>query len=417
MSSLAESLRTTWVADDQGRNSPAGPSLNTVANWVLWPMVAMLLIHRIALLSIDGAITDDFTTVYEAIGRMRDGIPVYNENYMYVDPHYLWSPGATILLFPFSLAPLKIARLGFIIINALSVLAAIGWFLKLIGEKLSSCFIPLFCAVALLTESVRNTLIFSNINGVLLLLLVGFYYFLMRGHTWWAGVFIGFAIVFKPIFLPLLVLPLVKMNWKTIAAGLGVPLTMNLIAWPLVPGAGDYLTRTMPYISTIRDFSNSSLRGMALWSGAPGWLTAVLWVVFAIVVAAGVIALLAFRYSDRLWWIVNTSTLLLAGVFFLSSLGQMYYSMFLFPFFISVIRPRSLAHNPLAWFAAYFIFTADSWKSATFPVEGMWVQYFLPTAGWAMLILVIAVGAVARLYYSRPSALVDAPLSSSPARL
>ncbi len=397
MSSLAESLRNTWVADVPAPKNGT-PGWNAVLNWVFWPLVVMLLIHRIALLSIDGAITDDFTTVYEAIARMREGIPVYNENYMYVDPHYLWSPGATILLYPFSLARLVIARLGFILLNAGSVVAAIAIFLTLLRKKPTSFLFPMFTAVALLTESVRNTLIFSNINGILLLLLVLFYFFLLQERQWLAGIVIGFVIVFKPIFLPLLVLPLIKLNWKTVAVGIGVPVAMNLIAWPLVPGATDYITRTMPYITQIRDFSNSSLRGMALWSGAPGWLTATLWITFAIIVAVGFFAALKFRYSDRTWWVVTSSTLLLAGVFFLSSLGQMYYSMFLFPFFIAVIQNGSLARNPFAWLAAYCTFTPDSWKSATFPPEGMWAQYFLPTTGWAILIIVIAVGAVARAH-------------------
>ena len=402
MSSLAESLRNTWVADTPEPHRDA-PSWNAVLNWMFWPLVVMLLIHRIFLLSIDGAITDDFTTVYEAIARMREGIPVYNENYMYVDPHYLWSPGATILLYPFSFARLAIARFGFILINAGCVIAAIGFFLKLLGKRPTSFLFPLFVAAALLTESVRNTLIFSNINGILFLLLVGFYYFLVRDRQRLAGFAIGFAIVFKPIFLPLLVLPLVKLNWKTIVSGVGVPIVMNLIAWPLVPGATDYITRTTPYIAQIRDFSNSSLRGMALWSGAPTWLTATIWIIFAVIVAAGILFALKFRYSDRLWWIVTTSTLLLVGVFFLSSLGQMYYSMFLFPFFIAVIQSGSLARSPFAWFAAYCMFTPDSWKSATFPAEGMWAQYFLPTTGWAILIIVISVGAIARAYSSYSS--------------
>lgn len=59
-----------------------------------WPLAIMTMLHRIVLIPQNQHPTDDFTTVWDALHRFRDGVPVYNENYSFVDPHYLYSPAA-----------------------------------------------------------------------------------------------------------------------------------------------------------------------------------------------------------------------------------------------------------------------------------------------------------------------------------
>ena len=356
----------------------------------------MLFVHRVFVLALEGDVTDDFTTVYSALRRFLEGTPVYNENYAFVDPHYLYSPGATLLLSPLGMVThFDAARLVFIVANAVAIILALGITARILGFGWWHPIWPVSVAAAFITETVRNTLIFSNINGLLLLVLVLFYWALIRERRWLAGILIGLAILIKPIFLPLLFLPLVKANWQTIVAGLGLPVLLNAVAWPIVPQAGDYVTKTLAFVGGIRDFSNSSLRGMAVWSGMPTTLTAVLWLIFAAAVACGIIVLLRYRYVLATEWTLWTGSLLLVGVFFLSSLGQMYYSMYLFPLVLTVMARISPMHNPLAWLAAYGIFSSDDWiDSEIFPTEGMWMQYMLPTVGWGILILVIAVFAV-----------------------
>ena len=73
------------------------------------------------------------------------------------------------------------------------------------------------------TETVTNTLVFTNINGCILLLEVLFFRWLLDGKVsdqWWAGVAIGLTLVVKPLLAPLLLLP---------------------AAQPAVAGAGDRL--------------------------------------------------------------------------------------------------------------------------------------------------------------------------------
>ena len=67
-------LRTAWSAP-----APEGAQrLSTVANAFLWPLAALLVIHRIFAVALPGTVTDDFTTVWSAARRFVLREPVYN---------------------------------------------------------------------------------------------------------------------------------------------------------------------------------------------------------------------------------------------------------------------------------------------------------------------------------------------------
>jgi len=369
--------------------------LDAVGNAVAWPLAVVLVLHRIFVLALNGSVTDDFTTVYSAVPRSLEGVPVYNEVYHHVDPHYLYNPGATLLLSPLGwLTEPDAARTAFIIVNAAAVIAALGMLTRMFGYSLRSLVWPVAVVVAFLTEAVRNTLIFSNINGLLLLALVAYLALLLRGRGWLAGLVIGLAILIKPQFAPLLFLPAVKLDWRTVLGGVTVPVVFNLVAWPLVPGASEYLTNLVPYLSEVRDYANSSLAGAAIYFGMPPLLENALWLLFAAVVGVGVIVLLRWRYTDPLLWATTTTGLLMTGVFFLSSLGQMYYSMMLFPMMFTVLQRTSVFHTWPAWLAAYLFLTPDSFHSWREPDLSRWMDFFHPTLGWATMLVVITTCAV-----------------------
>ena len=408
-STLNTRLRTLWVSPEPAATEPFPSRVRTTAwdhigNSILWPLAMILVAHRLIILSINGDVTDDFSTVYYALRRFIEGVPVYNENYHHVDPHYLYSPGATLLLSPLGfLGHFGLARLGFIGVNALAIILAIGLLTRMFGFSLRSFVWPLSISLAFLTESVRSTLIFSNINGILLLALCGYFFLLLRDKQWWAGVVIGVAILIKPLFLPLLFLPLVKLQWRAIVVGLVVPVLFNLAALPLIKDVNDYSERLLPYLGQTRDYFNSSLPGIALYYGMPTALKLMLFAVFATAVAVGVIMLLRWRYSDPLFWMTTTSTLLLSGVFFLSSLGQMYYSMMFFPMMFTVVLRKSVLHSWVAWVAVYCFFSPDSWVSHRWYAISRWTAFTLPTVGWGLLILVIATAAATWWWNERRS--------------
>ena len=366
-----------------------------VGRLVAWPIAVVLVLHRVFVLALNGSVTDDFTTVWSAVRRSLEGVPVYNEVYHHVDPHYLYNPGATLLLSPLGwLTDPDSARTAFIVVNAVAVIAALGMLTRLFGYSLRSLVWPAAIVAAFLTESVRNTLIFSNINGLLLLALVAYLALLLRGRGWWAGLVIGLAILIKPQFAPLLFLPAVKLDWRPLVGGITVPVAFNVLAWPLVPGASDYLTTLVPYLGEVRDYANSSLAGAAVYFGMPPLLETGLWLLFAAIVAVGVIVLLRWRYTDPLLWATTTTGLLMTGVFFLSSLGQMYYSMMLFPMMFTLLQRTSVFHTWPAWLAAWLFLTPADFHSWRSPDLSRWLDTFHPTIGWALLLVVIATCAV-----------------------
>ena len=356
-----------------------------------WPVAVLLVVHRLFILARAGSVTDDFTTVWSAARRFVERVPVYNEVYGHVNPHYLYNPGATLLLSPLGLiSDIDLARPLFIAVNAACIIVALAWLTKLAGRPLSGPTFPVAVALAFCTEAVTNTLVFSNINGILLLALVAFIALLVARRDIAAGVVLGLAILVKPMFAPLLVLPLLQMRWRPALGAIGVPVVMNLIAWPFTPGARDYLDVVMPYLKVTRDYANSSLSGFAVYFGMPRWAHALLFLLLAAAVAGAVLGLVRVRHSQELLYLAVGSGVLLAGVCLLSSLGQAYYSMMLFPALFTVFHPDSPLRSWPAWLGAALCLSPLNWSSPLHPLTGSWLNTFLPTAGWAVFIVACA---------------------------
>ena len=353
-----------------------------------WPVAVLLVLHRLFLLARAGSVTDDFTTVWSAARRFVERVPVYNEVYSHVNPHYLYNPGATLLLSPLGLiSDIDLARPLFIAVNAACIIAALAWLTKLAGRPLSGPTFPVAVALAFCTEAVTNTLVFSNINGILLLALVAFIALLLARRDIAAGVVLGLAILVKPMFAPLLVL---QLRWRPALGAIGVPVVMNLIAWPFTPGARDYLDVVVPYLKVTRDYANSSLSGFAVYFGMPRWAHALLFLLLAAAVAGAVLGLVRVRHSQDLLYLAVGSGVLLAGVCLLSSLGQAYYSMMLFPALFTVFHPDSPLRSWPAWLGAALCLSPLNWSSPLHPLTGSWLNTFLPTAGWAVFIVACA---------------------------
>ncbi len=87
------------------------------------------MLHRSIVLTTNGNITDDFKPVYRAVLNFRRGWDIYNEHFDYVDPHYLYPPGGTLLMAPFGYLPFAPSRYLFILINTVAILLA--WYLLL----------------------------------------------------------------------------------------------------------------------------------------------------------------------------------------------------------------------------------------------------------------------------------------------
>lgn len=378
------------------RTSP--PSTATILRSALWPIAIMSIIHRSYVLTSNGYITDDWAPVYRAVRNFRAGVDIYNENFEQVDPHYLYPPGGTLLMAPFGYIDSEFAaRNWFILLNTLAMIGAACLLVRLFRFPLTSVALPALLTAMFVTESVTNTLVFTNINGVILLLEVLFFRWLLaadqQGRTsgqWLAGIAIGLSLVVKPLLGVLLLLPLLNRQWRTLAAAAAVPVAFNAVAWPLVADRMNFVERTLPYIFSTRDYFNSSVLGNGVYYGLPMWLIVALRVLFLALAAASL--WLLYRYyhrRDPLFWMLTSSGVLLIASWLVLSLAQGYYSMMLFPFLMTVVLPNSVLRNWPAWLAAYGFLTMDRWLMWRWPTTGRFLEYMKITYGWSLMLIVV----------------------------
>lgn len=360
---------------------------------VLWPLAILSIIHRSYILATNGYITNDFAPVYRAVVRMKLGLPVYDENFAHVDPHYLYPPGGTLLLAPFGYVPEDASRNWFIVLNTVAIVLAAYFLLRLFKFSLASVAAPALLLAMFCTESVTNTLVFTNINGVMLLLEVLFFRWLLDGkvnHQWLAGAAVGLTLVIKPSLAPLLLLPLLNRQWRALMTAFAVPLVFNLAALPLIVDPMNFVHRTVPYIFATRDYFNSSILGNGLYYGLPMWLILALRVLFAVLAVASLWLLYRhYRTRDPLFWMLTSSGVLLIASFLVLSLGQAYYSMMLFPFLMTVVLPNSVLRNWPAWLAVYGFMTMDRWLLWRWPTTGRFLEYMKITYGWSLMLVVV----------------------------
>jgi len=373
------------------RTSPSTAA--TVLRSALWPVAILSIIHRSYVLATNGYITDDFGPVYRAVVNFKMGWDIYNEHFDYVDPHYLYPPGGTLLLAPFGYLPVDASRYWFIFFNSVAILLAAYFLLRLFKFSLSSVAAPALLLAMFCTESVTNTLVFTNINGCILLCEVLFFRWLLDGkvnHQWWAGVAVGLTLVIKPSLLPLLLLPLLNRQWRALVPAIGVPLLFNAAAWPLVSDPMNFVRGTVPYIFATRDYFNSSILGNGIYYGLPMWLILLLRIAFGLL-AVGSLWLLYryYRERDPLFWMLTSSGVLLIATFLVTALGQGYYSMMLFPFLMTVVLANSVIRNWVAWLAIYGFMTMDRWLLGHWPTTGRALEYLRITYGWSLMLIVV----------------------------
>lgn len=387
----ADSLRTGLSDAFRPRTSP--PGVATVLRSVLWPLAIMTVIHRTYVLATNGYITDDFGPVYRAVSNLRLGLDIYNEHFDHVDPHYLYPPGGTLLLAPFGFLPEFASRNWYFTLNSLATLAAAYFLLRMFNYTLSSVAAPALVLAMYCTESVTNTIVFTNINGFMLLAEVLFFRWLLDGRgsrEWLAGVAIGLALVVKPSLAPLLLLPLLNRQWRSLLTAVAVPVVFNLAAWPLVSDPMSFFTRTLPYIMGTRDYFNSSIQGNGTYYGLPPLLILALRILFLLLTIGSLVLLYRFyRTRDPRFWMLTSSGVLLTASFLILSLGQAYYSMMLFPFLMTVVLPNSVLRNWPAWLAVYGFMTMDRWLMWRWPTTGRFLEYMKVTYGWSLMLVVV----------------------------
>lgn len=349
----------------------------------------MTVLNRVIVRAVNGSITDDFRPVYNAALAFWNGREVYTADFNSVDPHYLYPPSGSLLMAPLAILDPERSRWLFIGVNALAVLAALYLLLRLFDLTITSIAAPILVLASFTSETVTNTLVFTNINGLVLLGEIAFLLLLMRKKYLWSGAAIGLTIAVKPTLAPLLVLPLVRGQWKVFVTAIGIPFVLTVVAWPLSADPMAFVTRTVPYLLESRDYFNSSIVGNGAYFGLPEWLILLLRITLAAMVIASLWLLYRYYRNDELFFLTTATGVIMTASFLLPSLGQMYYSMMLFPLLMSVVLKNSVMRNWPAWLAVYGFMTYDSWWSTRWPTFGRAAEYTKSTLGWSLLLVVI----------------------------
>ena len=333
----------------------------------MWPAAILSVLHRTIVLTTNGNITDDFKPVYRAVLNFRHGWDIYNEHFDYVDPHYLYPPGGTLLMAPFGYLPFAPSRYLFILINTVAILIAWYLLLRLFNFTLSSVAAPALLLAMFCTETVTSTLVFTNINGCILLLEVLFLRWLLDGKDSRPSV-VGRVRDRADVGAQTRAgTPAVAAAAEPPVAGAGAgaswcPWSFNLAALPLVSHPMDFVTRTLPYIAgrprLLQQLDRGQrrlLRPADLADRVPanpvhGAGHRRLWLLYRY-----------YRTRDPLFWFTTSSGVLLLWSWLVLSLAQGYYSMMLFPFLMTVVLPNSVIRNWPAWLGIYGFLTLDHW--------------------------------------------------------
>ncbi|WP_347954289.1 glycosyltransferase family 87 protein [Gordonia aichiensis] len=355
---------------------------------ILWPITVMMIIQRSLILGVNGHRTDDFTPVYDAAFKFLNRLPVYNENYSTVDPHYLYPPSGTLLMSPLAVIDPQTSRWLFIAASVVVLIVCAYLLTRMFGFDHRSWVLPVVLFFFFSTETVAHTLIFTNFNAFVLLGLLAFMMLMLGRHDLWAGVAIGLTLAVKPVLAPLLLLVLLNRQWRILITAVGVPLLLNVVAWPLSNDPMDFVKRTVPYLGETRDYYNSSITGNAAYFGVDGWLTWVLRIAFVAMAAFSLWFLYKYyRRTDELLWLATSSGVLLGTTFLVGSLGQGYYSMMLFPLLMTVFRPGSTMRNWPAWLGVYGAMTFDVFASNEWEPFGRYLEYNKVPLGWSLLMI------------------------------
>lgn len=357
--------------------------------FALWPLAVMTVLNRVFIKAVNGFVTDDYKPVYQASLDFLNGREVYTANFDSVDPHYLYPPSGTLLIAPIGVIDYEKSRWLFILLNAVAILIAWYLLLRLFNYTLRSIAAPVLLLAMFSSETVINTLVFTNVNGCLLLAEMLFLILLLRRRDVWAGVVLGLSMAVKPTLAPLLLIAVVRKQWTLVATAVTVPVVLTAVAWPLSRDPERFFTRTAPYLFETRDYFNSAIPGNAEYYGLPPWLTWTIRITMAVLVLISLWILYRYYREDELFFVTTASGVLLTASWLLASLGQMYYSMMLFPFLMSVVLRNSVLRNWPAWLAVFGFLSYDKWLSDRWPDIGRNLEYLRITFGWGLLLVVV----------------------------
>jgi arabinofuranan 3-O-arabinosyltransferase len=354
---------------------------------VLWVLAVGACAHLVARSYLQERYLIDFRALHDGATRFWDGVSVYD------DPWFLLTPSGLLAMLPFGLLGPGAA---FVLWNTLSIAAIVTGVvcaLRIVGASLTGPVAAVTTLLLCVSESVTETLRLGNLNNSLLLALgAGFLLAELRGRVVLAGVLLGLSLALKPVLVLLLLLPLLRRGWRTVAWAISLPVALNVLGLALVPVPSDFFDVTVPNLLHARELWNNSLWAFGTYLDAPGWSILAARV---LVLALAVTAVWRLRaIEDEVLRITTSYGVLVLATFLASSLSQAYYSLFLVPVLLTVVRAGSALRTPVAWLAVYLFGTQDSWQLPLPPEWTVHVGVSRWPIGWLVLFAVLVVWAL-----------------------
>lgn len=176
-----------------------------------------------------------------------------------------------------------------------------------------------------------------------------------RGRWLAAGVVVGVSIAVKPMLVPLGLIFLLNRRWAGLAAAAGIPVLVTAVVLPLLPKPGLFFTATVPFLLSGQD-NFARLYDASLPAVLPRLDTPAALVVLArLAVAVVTVAAAVWRWrrgDDQRLRLVETSCLLMIGVFLVSTPAFPHYAMVVLPALVaSLVVPGSVARTVWFWIA------------------------------------------------------------------
>lgn len=371
---------------------PPSPVPQRTLSLITWP-IAILCGIKAVYIGLQGAITNDYLTVFNAVNRFFRHQAVYVEDLNSVNPHYLYPPSGSLLLTPLAWITYDHGRLLIIVGSVLAITLGVILLGKQLDLSATHPIIPVILILFFHTESVIHSLSFTNINGFLFLCLAIFLCALQSPYSTvriLGALALGLSLSIKPIFITLLIILVLYKQWKMLIISVAVPIVLNLIAFPLTVDGFSFVTRIVPYITHSRSFYNSAIPGIYLYYGISSWLILITRIFLGAIVVTSLIILWKISHQYPIIFTYTFTGLSLVGTFLLGSLGQGYYSMFLLPLLLTVFFRHGVGRNPYVWIGAFLCLDNGPWRSFRWQYLSRCIEFWRMPLGWTIIIIASA---------------------------
>ena len=290
----------------------------------------------------------DLNPVWASAGNFLHHRPIYADQVERITFSFL-PPSGALLTSPLGLVSFGVAAKAFLGMQIL-VLAVTTWFF--VRRFSGRLWLPgvVGGAVGLaLSRPFIYILRFGSMNGLLVGAMLAFFVGAADDRRW-TGPLLGASLALKPVLWPLVVVLLLRRQYRQVATAVAVLAGLLLVASALTRDGARYLTKVLPYLARgepgLERF-NVSILGLtqhAGWPGAPATLGRL-----AVAGAAVALCVRLWRREPNDFDLVEAGTVLVMAGVVVSSWATFYYAAFAFPALLLFRDRRSAASSLVLW--------------------------------------------------------------------